>query len=427
MTDTTTTTPHPDHRVQWQPPPRPEWVHAINEEGACMDIRGIVPLDERSLLDTAMRNTGRDDFGPDDWREPFRVFIKSLEDEAELNLMGRLRTRSDILILLEAKLQIEDTYKRHPEINNEEIHEPIIIVGQGRSGTSLMQNVLAAHPDNGTLMHWEMMFPCPPPEAATYRMDPRIEKANKLVDQWNRVTPTFPSMHELAGDMPFEDSAMMAINFMAPTWLDTFGQVPSYDAYIFTQDTGPAFQWHKKVLKLLQWRNPRKRWVLKDPMHLDRMPDLLKVYPDAKFVWPHRDPTHALASLVSIIGTIQWSRSDHPFNNVSLEYMTDPNISASRFGTVINQIETGVIPSNQIYNVLYQDLVADVVGTVEEMYRHFGIEMTEEGRKAMQQYMIDNPRDSRPVHRLNLGTPDVVARARQALHSYQDYFGIPTE
>jgi len=154
---------------------------------------------------------------------------------------------------------------------------------------------------------------------------------------------------------------------------------------------------------------------------------LLKVYPDAKFVWPHRDPTHALASLVSIIGTIQWSRSDHPFNNVSLEYMTDPNISAARFGAVINQIETGVIPSNQIYNVLYQDLVADVVGTVEEMYRHFGIEMTEEGRKAMQQYMIDNPRDSRPVHRLNLGTPDVVARARQALHSYQDYFGIPTE
>ena len=235
-----------------------------------------------------------------------------------------------------------------------------------------------ANPDNDTLMHWETMFPCPPPETATYRTDPRIDKANKPVDQWNRVTPTMPSMHELAGDMPVEDSAMMAINFMAPTWLDCFGQIPSYDAYIFAQDTGPVFRWHQRVLKLLQWRNPRKRRVLKDPMHLDRMADLLKVYPDAKFVWPHRDPAHALASLVSIIGTIQWSRSDHPFNGVSLEYMTDPNISAARFGAVINQIENGVIPAKQIYNVLCRDLVTDVLGTVDDMYRHFGIELTED-------------------------------------------------
>lgn len=61
------------------------------------------------------------------------------------------------------------------------------------------------------------------------------------------------------------------------------------------------------------------------------------------------------------------------------------------------------------------------------MYRHFGIELTEEGLKAMSQYMIDNPRDNRPPHRFNFGSPDVIARARGALRSYQDYFGIPIE
>ncbi|HTK65945.1 MAG TPA: sulfotransferase [Pseudonocardia sp.] len=416
-----------DHRGQWIPPQRPDWVQRINEEGAGMDIAGIVPLDERSLLETAKKNTGLDDFGPDDWREPFGIYIKALEEEAQLNLIGRLRTRSDVLILLEGRLQIIDTYKRHPEIADEQIHEPIIIIGQGRSGTSLLQNVLAAHPDNGTLMHWEMMFPCPPPEAATYDTDPRIAKAHHLIDQWNRVTPTFPSMHELGGKIPFEDSAMMAMNFMAPTWLDTFGQVPSYDQYIFAQDTGPAFAWHKKVLKLLQWRNPRKRWVLKDPMHLDRIQPLLKEYPDAKFVWPHRDPVRALASLVSIIGTIHWGRSDHPFANVSLDYMTDPNISAHRFGAVIDQIESGAIPRDQIYNCLFKDLVKDVIGTVEDMYRTFGIELTDEGRKAMQQYMNDNPRDNRPPHQFNLGDDDLVARTRATLKPYQDYFNIPSE
>jgi hypothetical protein len=181
------------------------------------------------------------------------------------------------------------------------------------------------------------------------------------------------------------------------------------------------------VLKLLQWRNPRRRWVLKDPMHLDRMAPLLEEYPDAKFVWPHRDPTRSLASLVSVIGTIHWSRSDHPFNGVSLDYMTDPAISAHRFGAVIEAIESGAIPRDQIYNCLYRDLVADVVGTVADMYRHFGLELTDEGRKGMGQYMIDNPRDNRPPHRFNFGTPDVVRRARTALQPYQDYFGIPNE
>jgi uncharacterized protein YneF (UPF0154 family) len=416
-----------DHRQQWQPPPRPHWVQKINEEGYCMNISGVVPLDESSLLDAAMRNTGLSDFGADDWREPFRIYVKALDEEAGLHLMGRLRARMQILYFLEARLQIEDTYKRHPEINDEQIRQPIIIVGQGRSGTSFLQNLLAADPDNGTLMHWEMMFPCPPPEKASYKTDPRIDKADKLVNQLNRVIPTMESMHELRGYMPFEDSVIMSINFMAPTWMDTIGQVPSYDAYIFQQDTSPAFRYHQRVLKLLQWKNPRKRWVLKDPMHLDRMTDILKVYPDACFIWPHRDPVRSLASLVSIIGTLQWSTSDHPYKGGSLEYMTDPNFSAGRFNAAIDKVDSGAVPNKQICNLLYRDLVKDAVGTVESMYRHFGIKLSDTSRLAMQKYLTDNPRDVRPAHKFNAGSPEVVARAREAFKRYQAKFNVPDE
>ncbi len=416
-----------DHTLQWHPPERPEWVQRINEEGAVMEIEQVVPLDEQSLLNSAMASTGLSDFGADDWREPFGVFIRALEDEARLNLMGRIRTRSEILQLLEARLQVEDTYKRHPEIADEEIVQPIIIVGQGRSGTTLLQNMLGAHPDNGVLMHWEMIFPCPPPEAATYETDPRIEKANALVDQWNRVTPTMASMHELAGDVPFEDCVPMAMNFMALSWMDCLGQVPSYDAYMMKRDIEPALRYHERVLKLLQWRNPRKHWVLKDPLHLDRMEALLKVYPDACFVWPHRDPVRALASLVSIIGTIQWSRSDYPFSGISLDYMTNPELSAGRFAAVIDQLDSGVPPPERMFHVLFKDLVADPVGTATSMYEKFGIELTEEGRAAMERYMEDNPRDNRPSHRFSIGSDEAVARAREAFAPYQQRFGIPSE
>lgn len=394
-----------------------------------MDIGGVVPLDETSLLDTAMRNTGLSDFGAEDWREPFRVLIKSMDEEASLNLMGRLMTRSEILMLLEARLRIEDTYKRHPEIADQEIRQPIIIIGQGRSGTSFLQNTLSHNPDHGALLHWEAMFPCPPPEAATYRSDPRIQRADKLCTQWTRVAPSFASMHELGGQLPFECMSIMAINFMAPSFFDCMGQVASYDAMMFNPswDWEPAFRYHERVLKLLQWKNPRRHWVLKDPMHFDRMGTILKVYPDACFVWPHRDPVRCLASLVSIIGTVQWQRSDHPFKGGSLEYMTDPNLSAARFNAVIDQIERGEIPEKQMFHLFYQDLVADPLASLDRMYRHFGIPLTERGRRGMERYLRENPRDSRPPHRFQFGSVAAIARARAAFARYQDFFDIPVE
>jgi hypothetical protein len=217
------------------------------------------------------------------------------------------------------------------------------------------------------------------------------------------------------------------MNFMAASWMDIMGQVPSYDAWVFQQDMEPALRYHKRVLKLLQWRNPRKTWVLKDPLHIDRFEALLEVYPDACFVWPHRDPVRALASLVSIIGTLQWGRSDRPFTGMSLEYMTDPTLSAGRFNAVIDQLDNGVVPPQQIFHILFKDLVADPIGTVEEMYQHFGLELTEEGRQAMTRYMAENPRDNRPPHQFGAGSDGAVARAREAFARYQERFGVPSE
>lgn len=414
-------------KQRWQPPPRPEWVQRLNEEGYCMDIRSVVPLDEASLIRSAQEAAGLSDFGTGEWREPFRVLLKALDEESGLNLMGRLWARHEIQLLLQARLQIEDTYKRHPEISDEVITQPIIILGQGRSGTSFLQNTLTENPDNKSLLQWEAMFPCPPPDAASYRTDPRIEKAGAIANRWNRVTPTMASMHEWNGRVPQECCEIMALTFMAPSWLGLLGQVPSYDAYMMQQDYTPALDYHKRVLKLLQWKNPRKHWVLKDTQHMDRLALVLKTYPDACFVWIHRDPVRAFASVVSLIGTSQWGRCDHPFSTGGYEFVTDIGFSAARLNGVIDQLETGVVPERQLYNLLYKEYIADPIGNIEKIYAHFGIELTETGRQGMVNYLRENPRDSRPAHRVDVGTGEDIANARKAYGRYQAYFRIPDE
>lgn len=416
-----------DRKTQWQPPARPDWVQRINEEGACMDISGVVPLDEDSLIAAATRAAGLTDFGDDDWREPFAVMVRAMEEEADLNLIGRLRTRSEILQLLTARLQIEEEYKRHPEIEEEQIREPLFIIGQVRSGTSLLINVLGANPDNGVAKTWEVIFPSPPPEAATYLSDPRIERGHQLIDQWNRVTPTLLSMHEFAGDLPLECCQILGLSFRSSTWFDALGQVPSFQVYLAEQDLRPALLYHRRLLRLLQWRNPRRHWVLKDPMHLDRMAAILEVYPDARFIWPHRDPVRAMASTISLLGTVQWGRSDRPFQNGAFEYISDPEFSARRFEAAIDQIESGTVPRERVYHLSYSELVGDTMQALENMYLYFDMTLSLEGRAAMERYLADHPRSARPVHSIDAGSADLDDRERRAFKRYQQHFGIPNE
>ena len=87
----------------YQPKPRPDWAREFLEVGRRVDAKSVVPLDEDSLLRSAIENTGLSDFGDDDWREPFRILLADLEETARLNFFGRVMTRSDLLVHLEGR------------------------------------------------------------------------------------------------------------------------------------------------------------------------------------------------------------------------------------------------------------------------------------------------------------------------------------
>jgi hypothetical protein len=411
----------------WSPPARPEWVQRINEEGHCLDLKAVVPLDEDSLIAHAKRNTGLSDFGADDWYEPFKVFIKALDEEADLNLMGRLMTRSDILMNLEGRLRVEDEYKRHPEINDLELSPPAMIVGSGRSGTSAILNLLSMDPDNSILRTWHALFPCPAPGSGPGEARRLIDLADKRICQWNRVTPEIMSMHEFSGEIPTELIHAECLSFQSNGWLDLYGFVPTFDAYLAARGFLNAMSYAKRTLKLLQWRDPRKRWMLKSPDCMRYLGDLFTVFPDIQLVWMHRDPIKCVSSMVSLVGTLFWIRSDQPLSEQAIAQLTNPAGLAAFFGNVMDQMDKGQVAAGRFHHVQYLDFVADPIKTVDNVYRDLGFPLTPAARRTMSDYVENHPREARPPHRYTSGDSAQQSAERKLFERYQTRFGVKSE
>lgn len=415
-----------DRRSAWTPRPRPEWVRRINEEGRALDAHGIVPLDEESLLRTAMENTQLDDFGDENWREPFRILLRSLDEEADLNLMGRLYTRSDLLIHLEGRLGIIDWYKKHPEVENEEIKEPIFIVGLPRSGTTIMQEILGADPDSRTVRHWEAKFPCPPPRKEDPSPDPRIERADAIATLQDRITPEWAGMHKVGGDLPVECIEFMYSSFISDAFSASF-QVPTYSNYVAQADASYAFAWHKRVLKLLQsgWRP--NRWLLKGPTHIPHLPTLFATYPDAKIILMLRDPVKALASVVDVCGTLFWMRSDDPFSGDSYGHFLSADPVVANLERMIDWMEDGIIPRDQIQPVRYLDFFADPAQELQKMYKGLEISLSRKSEEHMLQYIESKPKGKFGEHEYDTGEPSAIAGEREKFRRFQEYFSVQDE
>jgi hypothetical protein len=386
----------------------------------------LVPLESAELIATAQRISGFSDFGSDEWREPFEVLIKSINEEADLNLFGRLMTRNDILSWLQARLGIEAAYREHPEIENEVIDAPVFVTGLPRSGTSILFEILAQDPQFGSVRNWEMMFPYPPPERATYETDPRIERCENLVTQWYRVTPTYRAMHEMGANIPNECILAQACTFRTEYFTALF-QVPSYYQYLVQSDITPAYRYYKRMLKMLQWKNPRRHWLLKAPSHLGYLPVIFDVFPDARVILTHRDPIKAFASNTALLGTFYWMRSDKSFDASAFENLLTHEAVAARLNQVIDWSEGGSIPTERISNFQYTTMIEQPIDGIRELYRQAGMSLSPEAEQRMRAYIAAKPQGKFGKHQYELGEQQQIARARLHFQKYQDYFGVPNE
>ena len=263
-----------------------------------------IKLEKDDLIRRAKKVTGLDELGKDFWDEPVDRMLASINEEAKLHPIGRFITRERLVSLISIRLRAEYFFKKHPEILEQELYPAWIIVGLQRTGTTKLQRMLAVDPNHRVVPSWEVINPMPfnldfkPSDV--YPDPKRIKVARTSVKAVELMSPGFFAIHPIDAIQPEEDILMLDVSFLSTT-TEAMMNVPSYASWLEQTDQSPAYAYAVKMLKLLQWVKPAKRWVLKTPHHLE-FPNLIsKHFNDVKFIWPHRNIYESVPSYLSML------------------------------------------------------------------------------------------------------------------------------
>jgi hypothetical protein len=376
------------------------------------------------LVAEARRVAELDDFGSDSFREGLSEYCASVTSEAELNELGAVAIRTNIVGSLGNRLRIVDWAHHHPNVADEQIVAPLVVIGMFRAGTTFLSYLLEQDVRNRALLRWESADSVPPPTPDNHRVGPRVEAARAGNDTLELINPRLRAIHHEEPDGPTECITLMSQDFKSLSW-EAISNVPSYSRWLLSTNHQSAYEYHRLALQVLQNGGVRGRWTLKSPHHALALDALTAVYPDAQLVLVHRDPVVLCASVCSLITTLSGT-------------FTDADHRAYIAGHWVGLLEESIRrvdafreahPEHPIVDIRYDDLVTDPVTTVETVYTAFGDSMLLDtrARDAMSAYAAAHPKDALGVHDYDLAEFGLDGAAlAERFSQYVDRYEVPT-
>jgi hypothetical protein len=395
----------------------PDEVGPIRE--AMADMGAAVVIEPDALMAAAVEQAGVADFGDMDFRERLEVLCEAFSKDVTLSASGRAAVFVQLTELLRNRLLVNDVLLRHPEIDELEVKAPIIICGLPRTGTTHLHNLLSADPALRSLPYWESVQPVVQEGAA----DERVTATAAALEVVNTALPYFKRMHEMTPDEVHEEINLLAMD-VSSMFFETMAPMPTWRDYYRSTDQTPAYEYLKRVLKVLQFLRGGERWVLKSPQHLEQFGPLSTVFPDATFVVTHRDPVSVTKSLTTMMTYLA---------RLNLEPV-DPKVVggywADRLETMLRACvrDRELLPPERSIDVRFDEFMADDVAMVERIYVIAGQPFTPKVRAAMDAFMDTHPRGRHGgvIYELAAFGLDPNER-RAALQFYVDRFNLELE
>ena len=367
---------------------------------------------ESLIADAVELTGGRNDFGEPQFLEGLERFVRSLRDDAALNMVGQHIAIKRAHQHLTNRLNYIGDRKRYPEIARQKIVKPVFIIGLGRTGSTILHDILAQDPANRAPLTWEVTYPSPPPRTATFQTDPRIAKTEAGFPPMDVRREKFKAMHPTGAQLSQECVVIMGDTMCTPLFHNQF-RVTSYQDWVDDgADWSKVYEFHHQQLQHLQSGHMCDRWVLKTGAHMWGLEHLLATYPDARIVFTHRDPVKSLTSYASLTALVNEMGSDD-VDKFAVARDWNRRLKAKLEHAIAVRAAKDY-PEAIFYDMKFSKFVRNQFAVVEEIYDAFGLPMTEEGAARMKWFIADNPQGKHGIHRYEAHEygidPEVVRR-----------------
>nr|WP_255313680.1 sulfotransferase [Mycobacterium malmoense] len=359
-------------------------------------------FDPAAVMAEARRKEALTDWGPGEFEGPLRVLLADYA-RADLNAVGVHILRSGIVHSLRMRLRAQEWIRRHPEILDERVAAPIVVVGMMRSGTTLLQRLLAADPRFVCAYGWEVVEVAPRLDHRFSGADPRIAISQAREAKSRELAPELFAIHPMYATEAEEEIVFLADAFLSHV-PESGAPVRNYRSWLDDQDFSPAYDHLHRMLQFLQWQKRRRgivgqRWVLKSPAHLGYL-DLLRArFPDLHIVHMHRDPRATIASGASLNATLHAMHADAvDVHRVGAEWLqrmgwTNDRAMAVRDGWADDD--------ERVTDAGFDAQIVDPIGQVARVYDAVGLSLTAGAQDAMRRWLAGRPREAaRPAYGL---------------------------
>jgi len=374
-----------------------------------------------ALVEAAQKATGLQNFDSESFVSGLDVLLADA-NEADYSEVGIERFLAAIIGALSTRLKSTAYLEERPELLGRPIQRPVFVFGIPRTGTTLLSNLLAADPARRSPLAWEIDDPVPPPTTKTLYTDSRALARLDMERQMLAAQPDIGKYYRFSAIYPNECIFFMAHDFKALVW-EGRGKLPNYRDWLFQADMTSTYQYHKRFLQLLQAEAPGT-WNLKMPSHGLWIPTLLKIYPDARLVWTHRDPLTATGSFCSLMRMgnqafgatpdIEWLGENYPWQAVQ------------HTNRIMDAREK--LGHERIIDVHYADLVRDPISAMRKLYNSLGDEFTPEAELRMRAWLADNQQEKFGKHEYKLAQFGLTAdKVRGMFERYLSKYEVERE
>ena len=331
--------------------------------------------------------------GDEDYIEPLEILINSLNKHNKFNRFGKIAFNHQLKNRLKMRTMLNEL---HLNNNFDEPADPVFVIGLPRSGTSLLFNLLSLDVAHRSPMYWEIMhlMPLTKTKAARQRREFKTNTELKLA---KTIIPKLRAIHTIRATTPEECQQIATMNIRSFVYM-CMADVPEYIEYLKNTSFDSVFKWHKNFYQALELSGKPQRWLLKDPSHIGHLPEILKTYPNAKFIHIHRDPIESVGSFCSLTKNVRLAFS----KKISTHGIGETVIDFWNHNLEKGMSDRKSLSNNQIVDIQYSEFIKNPLDHIKNTYMQLNFDMNIATENKIQNYLIKDKQISKPSHKYSL-------------------------